>query len=134
MENRIILNRAKCNKCGDIITSYHRHDYVPCKCGAIAVDGGTEYLKRTGELSDATEMSIDETAPYEIIRENYHRGGRGTDGDQPLTWVPLSKMNDEWVAACITYNEKRGMVESFANKMYSKEIEYRKEHNITIKE
>ena len=72
MENRIILNRAKCNKCDDIITSYHRHDYVSCKCGAVAVDGGTEYLKRTGEISDVTEMSIYSSAPYETIRENYH--------------------------------------------------------------
>lgn len=132
MENRIILNRAKCNKCDDIITSYHRHDYVSCKCGAVAVDGGTEYLKRTGEISDVTEMSIYSSAPYETIRENYHRGGRGINGDQPLTWVPLSKMNDEWLAACITYNEERGMGDSFANKMYSKEIEYRKENNIKI--
>lgn len=126
MENRIILNRAKCKKCDDVITSYHVHDFVKCKCGAIAVDGGTEYLKRTGISSDMLELSIDTSFPYEIIRENYHRGGRGINGDQPLTWVPLSKMNDEWLSACIVYNEERGLGDSFANEMYSKEIEYRK--------
>lgn len=38
-------NRAKCKLCGDIIESFHRHDYVTCKCGEIAVDGGTDYFK-----------------------------------------------------------------------------------------
>jgi hypothetical protein len=38
-------NRAKCKLCGDIIESFHRHDYVHCKCGEIAVDGGSSYFK-----------------------------------------------------------------------------------------
>jgi len=38
-------NRAKCKKCESIIESFHVHDYVQCKCGAIAIDGGSDYLK-----------------------------------------------------------------------------------------
>jgi len=33
-------NRAKCKLCGDIIESFHQHDFVHCRCGEIAVDGG----------------------------------------------------------------------------------------------
>ncbi len=33
-------NRAKCKLCNDIIESFHATDYVICKCGEIAVDGG----------------------------------------------------------------------------------------------
>lgn len=33
-------NRAKCKLCNDTIESYHSTDYVICKCGEIAVDGG----------------------------------------------------------------------------------------------
>ena len=55
-ERRVILNRAQCAECKDIITSYHVHDYVQCKCGAIAVDGGNEYLRRVGLLSSMIEM------------------------------------------------------------------------------
>lgn len=33
-------NRAKCKICQLIIESYHSTDYVSCKCGHIAVDGG----------------------------------------------------------------------------------------------
>ncbi len=53
----IVTNKAKCLKCDDIIESRHRHDYVSCSCGAIAVDGGTEYLKRTGNPEDCLELS-----------------------------------------------------------------------------
>jgi hypothetical protein len=42
----ILTNKAKCLKCGDIIESRHRHEFVTCSCGAIFVDGGTDYLRR----------------------------------------------------------------------------------------
>jgi hypothetical protein len=38
-------NRAKCRLCGDVIESLHLHDYVPCKCDEIAVDGGSQYWR-----------------------------------------------------------------------------------------
>ncbi len=38
-------NRAKCKLCSDIIESFHRYDYVTCKCGEISVDGGNDYLR-----------------------------------------------------------------------------------------
>lgn len=46
--NKIITKNAiRCKKCGDIIESKGTHDYVSCSCGACAVDGGYEYLRRT---------------------------------------------------------------------------------------
>lgn len=38
-------NRAKCRLCGDIIESFHRHDFVECKCKEISIDGGIDYYK-----------------------------------------------------------------------------------------
>lgn len=38
-------NRAKCKLCQSIIESFHRHDYVSCACGEIAVDGGNDYFR-----------------------------------------------------------------------------------------
>ena len=43
---RIVRNAMKCLKCGDIIESKYRHDFVECSCGAIFVDGGHDYLRR----------------------------------------------------------------------------------------
>ncbi len=51
-----ILNRAKCAKCGKIIESKSAHDFVRCKCGAIAVDGGPNYRKRMGDKADFLEV------------------------------------------------------------------------------
>jgi tRNA(Ile2) C34 agmatinyltransferase TiaS len=39
-------NRCFCPRCGDIIESRHRHDFVRCKCGAIFTDGGNDYVRR----------------------------------------------------------------------------------------
>ena len=55
--SNILINRAKCLKCGDIITSEHRHDFRYCGCRSIAVDGGREYLRRLGHPYDMEDMS-----------------------------------------------------------------------------
>jgi len=57
----ILKNKAQCNKCKEIIESKHRHDFRQCKCGAIFVDGGKDYIRRGGELDDIIELSeVDE--------------------------------------------------------------------------
>ena len=53
-------NRAKCAKCGDIIESTYRHEYVSCKCGAIFVDGGNDYWRYGGEEEDFIRLKDDE--------------------------------------------------------------------------
>lgn len=64
---RIIRNAIQCNNCGDIIESQYRDDYVQCKCGACAVDGGHDYLRRCFkdkdcyvDLSETIEISAEE--------------------------------------------------------------------------
>lgn len=55
----IIRNAIRCNLCGDEIESRHRHDYVQCKCGACAVDGGKDYLRRSSKEPDCfTDISV----------------------------------------------------------------------------
>ena len=55
---RIIENKIKCNHCGDIIESIHRHHFATCKCGRVHCDGGQDYLKRSFILpSDYEELS-----------------------------------------------------------------------------
>lgn len=52
---KILVNKIRCNKCGDEIESTHRHDFKFCKCGAVAVDGGLDYLR--SDLKGFTELS-----------------------------------------------------------------------------
>ena len=56
---KIIKNAIRCNLCGDEIESKSVHDYVRCKCGACAVDGGHEYLRRCFKSEECfTDISI----------------------------------------------------------------------------
>lgn len=57
-KEEIIRNKIKCKKCGDIIESKNTNDFKKCLCGAVAVDGGKEYLKRIGNGEDYEELSI----------------------------------------------------------------------------
>lgn len=137
-DKQIILNQIKTPD-GTILKSMHRHDYVThtdANCLEYMVDGGSEYLRRTvHEEAPYEELTVYDDAPFEEIRESFHRGGRGKDGTEPLTWVPMSKMSDEWLLACITYNEDRGLGESFANEMYKKELMHRQSNSeLSIKE
>jgi basic membrane lipoprotein Med (substrate-binding protein (PBP1-ABC) superfamily) len=66
----IVQNAATCLSCGDYIFSRHRHDFVYCTCGSIAVDGGQEYLRRVGDPEVYVDMtwSIDD-AIYKACAE-----------------------------------------------------------------
>ena len=58
----ILENKIKCKECGDIIVSDDFYKFVQCKCGKVAVSGGTTILARRGEYSqyeDLTEVEFD---------------------------------------------------------------------------
>lgn len=64
MREIIIKNVAECLVCHELVESTHVHDYRSCKCGAIAVDGGREYLRRSAKSFDLlVERSIVEHHP-----------------------------------------------------------------------
>lgn len=64
---RVITNKAQCRNCGDVIESTNRHDFKSCKCGAISVDGGKEYLKRSFKnYGDIIELSETYTEEVEL--------------------------------------------------------------------
>lgn len=66
---KIIRNQIKCKKCGEIIESTSRHDFKFCKCGAVAVDGGKDYLQRVGNKDDYEEL-IEYTKAAMMMSEN----------------------------------------------------------------
>ena len=55
-KRKLTKNRAQCADCKDIIESTYRHDFVGCKCGAIFVDGGLDYIRRGGYPEKIIEM------------------------------------------------------------------------------
>lgn len=57
-------NKIKCKHCHDIIESVDTHDFKWCKCGKVAVDGGTSYGKRIFP-SNPMEDHIEDLSEYE---------------------------------------------------------------------
>lgn len=136
MNNYIILNRIKTPD-GTILTSYSVHDYKEHKDLVIGevytVDGGTKYIRRSANKVPYIEMSIYSDEPFEIIRENFHRGTWDNQGNR--VWKKMSEMSDDHLLNCINYNIKLGLPKDcFANQMYKKELDYRIENNIYLKD
>ena len=75
---RIVKNVIKCKKCGDVIESTSRHDFKYCKCGAVAVDGGHDYLRRCGDIDGYEDLSVikevNENDWERIFRKNERMG------------------------------------------------------------
>jgi hypothetical protein len=66
----IVQNAVICNKCDDFIFSAHRHSYVECKCGNIAVDGGQDYLRRVGRgITDKSYIDVSWDIPDVVYQE-----------------------------------------------------------------
>ena len=61
-------NIIKCRNCGDIIESKFTHDFVACKCRQCLVDGGLEYLRRSGDnFEDLSSIeTVDVEPKYQI--------------------------------------------------------------------
>ena len=69
---KVITNKIKCKKCGDIVESKHCHDFRMCKCESVGVDGGHDYLRSTGNREDYEELSVTEEVEIDCssIRRN----------------------------------------------------------------
>ena len=61
---KIMVNKIRCKKCGDVIESKSVHDFKFCKCDSVAVDGGHNYLRRLGEPENWEDLS-----EYEVIED-----------------------------------------------------------------
>jgi hypothetical protein len=139
--NKQIIYNAMQTPDGTIIESKNRHDYVTHideNGETYMVDGGKDYLKRSVNEVPAKDLSM-YLEPWteefhEKARKVVKRGGRGINGDQPLTWVPICEMNDGWVKATIDYNTERGMglKKSWFTRLLAHEVQYRKVNEITV--
>lgn len=98
-KEKIVVNKVRCRKCGDIIESKSVHDFVTCKCGTVSVDGGHDYIKRCvpnaegdffEELSEFADFTIADAIRQFVkqsdgkysIYEDY--SGRGMHGQKCL--------------------------------------------------
>lgn len=120
---QIVYNSVTCLDCLKTIVSNHVHDYNTCGCpNEATVDGGTAYLrygaKDMRKISAHTVYADDD---FQLVRQYAKRGGRGPNGDQPLTWIPLCDMTDDHLAAVLEYGGADWHLQ-----LIKKEIAYRK--------
>jgi hypothetical protein len=122
---------------GTVLVSRYTHDFV-CHEDVVTgtrycLDGGTGWYRRILPGGPYLDLAVYSSDPFEKIREVLERGNRGKDGDQPLEWVKLKDMSDEWLKALIIWIEENQPDNQY-KPYYIKEIEYRKENQITISE
>lgn len=133
MEKKIILNRVQCKNCGQVLTSYNRHDYKTCECeNKTMVDGGNSYLRYGGvdislvDNSSTIYLSDD----HMMNRSAAHWGNRGKDGRSQLTYVSVENMSNDHIDNIIKY--MGGNITPYMENILKDEIEYRKLNNIKI--
>lgn len=122
---QLVYNSVKCLECSEELISYHRHDYKVCGCpNETMVDGGLSY-ERFGakDISKVELMHVYDDDDFSLVRKKHCRGGRGVNGDQPISWTAICDMNDDWLKAVVDY----GGPEWHIN-IIKKEIEWRKKN------
>jgi hypothetical protein len=133
MEERkqIVYNSVTCQECHKTIVSYHRHDYKTCLCPNNAmVDGGNDYLRYGAkDMNKIKIFAVYADDNFQIVRKFATRGGRGKDGKQPLSWIAICDMTDDHLEAVLDYGGADWHLE-----IIKKEIQYRKDNGISIKE
>lgn len=120
---QLVYNAVKCLECDELLVSYNRHDYKTCGCpnGAM-VDGGMDYSRYGAkDMSKIEKIDIYDDDDFEIVRKHAVRGSRGPNGDQPLSWIAICDMDDDYLQAVLDY----GGAELHLN-IIKKEIEYRR--------
>lgn len=124
----IVHSQVTCLECGEVLVSEHRHDYKTCSCpNETMIDGGNAYVRYGGkDLSKVETFTVFDTDDFKFVRRYAARGGRGVNGDEPLTWTKLCNMNDDWLEAVLDYYPE-GTNNSHL-RLISKEIEYRKQY------
>jgi hypothetical protein len=87
------------------------------------VDGGNEYERYGAMDMDKIELNyIYADDDFEIVRQHTKRGSRGKDGKEPLTWIPIADMDDDYLQAVLEYGGADWHLD-----IIRKEIKYRED-------
>lgn len=121
---QIVYSAVKCLECGETIVSRSRHDYVTCGCPNDAmVDGGNDYERYGAMDMDKVEPKyVYADDDFEIVRKYAVRGSRGVDGKQPLTYIAICDIKDDYLWAILEYGGPEWHLD-----LIRKEIKYRED-------
>jgi hypothetical protein len=121
---QLVYNAVTCTECLKTIVSRHRHDYVTCDCpnGAM-VDGGLEYGRYGAmDMKKIVYHEVFADEDFEKVRQYATRGSRGPNGDQPLTYIAIKDMDDDYLESVLDYGGAEWHLD-----LIRKEIKYRED-------
>jgi hypothetical protein len=133
-EDYTILFNAIKTPDGNVLSSRHRHDFVvhtdEVTGKKYGVDGGADYFRRIGDVSDCEDLSITDKTPMSEIRQKFHWGSYGVNGDEPLKMIRMSEMSNSHIQAVIknVFKDKKSTFKSW----FESELKFREESNILI--
>ena len=52
---KVIVNKARCLICNQVLESTSSHDFKSCNCGNLQIDGGHDYIRRGFKNKDSYE-------------------------------------------------------------------------------
>ena len=133
MEIQIILNRVQCKSCGEVLTSYNRHDYKTCGCeNETMVDGGTDYQRYGGKDLSLVDSSstIYLSDDHMMNRSAAHWGNRGKDGRDPLSYKSIADMSNDHIFNILL--DMRGRIAPWMERIMDDEMLHRITNNIVI--
>lgn len=130
MEKQLIYSAVRTPD-GTVLESKHRHDYVShldTNGETYILDGGTDYIRTSVNKEPAKSLALYDDAPHEQIREVISRGGRGVDGTEPLKYVLLKDIDNDYLQAIIDYETKNRPKNKYLQ-IYKNEQKFRKNGN-----
>lgn len=123
MNRQIVYNAVECLICDEIVSSRHVHEMNHCSCGNAMVDGGMSYERYGGD--EINKITIYADDDFSIVRKVATRGSRGPNGDQPLSWIAICDMDDDYLQAVLDYGGPEWHLE-----LIKKEIEWRQSEQV----
>ena len=133
MEIQIILNRIQCKGCGEVLTSYNRHDYKTCGCeNETMIDGGTDYQRYGGKDLSLVDSSstIYLSDDHMMNRSAAHWGNRGKDGRSPLSYKSIADMSNDHIINILL--DMGGKIAPWMERIMDDEMLHRITNNIII--
>ena len=133
MEIQIILNRIQCKSCGEVLTSYNRHDYKTCGCeNETMVDGGTDYQRYGGKDLSLVDSSstIYLSDDHMMNRSAAHWGNRGKDGKSSLSYKSIADMSNDHIINILL--DMGGRIAPWMERIMDDEMLHRITNNIVI--
>jgi len=100
--NKLLYNAIRTPD-GTILESHHRHDYkthTDANGKTYMIDGGLEY-RRSTTWEDQDWVGVYDDDDFAEIRLRFKWGTRGKDGNKPIQYVPLYRLEDDHIRAII---------------------------------